>query len=1118
MRKLLCVATVLVLGISVRADSATFRVPLDYAKIQLAIDASSNGDTIIVDRGRYFENINFKGKKIVLASEFIFSGDNEDVDSTIIDGSLPLNPDTASTVLFITGEDASSVLEGFTITGGSGTITHDEQSSQLFRRGGGVFCSLTSPTIAHNVITGNSATNDSGLISAGGGGIRCGGGSPRILNNVIMYNKAKYGGGIVLQVSAALVRNNVLFRNSGGEDFGCGGIWITGSSAGPTVLENNTIYENSSVKSPGGVYLNTSMFVGRNNIIWGNSAPSAPQILADSPSPIAYSDVQGGWTGTGNINLNPQFLDTSCYLGPGSPCIDAGNPGTSFRDPEDTLNPGAALWPSLGGVRNDMGAYGGPGRSASVYVDLHLNDPRPPSSVIAYSDYQTSTSIAVTWHDPTQHRNGTPLSGFAIHLYRDYTFLSSVDSGVEMFVDSNLVQHQHYTYQLLTAIAADSSVFDSAGAYAGGHAQSMPPASFSAADNVAGVTLRWTNPSRQVDNTPLNDLAAILIYRDGAPVDSLAQTAADTGQQRSYVDAGQGYHFYRLRTKDNETPTHYSGFTDSLLGFGGLDTVYVDGFENGRGKGLATGTWDTVGAKVYSGKYSLTDSPVGDYVQNSATSFMLPPVILGNDMVLEYHDIAIVRPLSHAIVQFSNNQRRTFRALKDYNWSSYAQWSDESADSGDWVTERFNLSAYAGDTVTIRFLLTTSGFAPADGWYIDSVSIRQATGTAVTEFVNQPEWNLLSLPLSVDNGKRGNVYPNSHAPAFSYNGRYVAEDSLRVGKGYWIKFDSSSTTHITGKLIPIDTVIVSSGWNLIGAISFDMDSSKVKTDPAGILRSQYYEYNGQYEPVNTLRQGKGYWVKVSQSGKLIFSSFTPSPTIVAVVEADRGNHELPNTLRFTDNGGRHTELLFVGSGSGNRSWERLEAPPLPPGGGFDIRFSSDRFIAEGDRAHDKEFPILMQSVRFPLTVEWRITEETEGACWQLSHGSSTISLRSDGKIRLEKRDQLVLQMVGGVGIRRPGSFGLEQNYPNPFNPSTRIDYQLAEESNVTVTIYDVIGRNVKLLVDEVQQLGLKSVQWNGTNNEGNPVATGFYLCRLVAHSNFDPAKKYSYEIRMLLLR
>ncbi len=93
-----------------------------------------------------------------------------------------------------------------------------------------------------------------------------------------------------------------------------------------------------------------------------------------SYSNIDSSDVVGSWISTNNINADPQLMDTAltagdtvfCILTAGSPCIDAGDPDPTYNDPEDPNNLGYALWPSMGTIRNDMGAYGGPGAAGWV--------------------------------------------------------------------------------------------------------------------------------------------------------------------------------------------------------------------------------------------------------------------------------------------------------------------------------------------------------------------------------------------------------------------------------------------------------------------------------------------------------------------------------------------------------------------------------------------------------------------------------------------------------------------------------------------------------------------------------------------------------------------------------
>ncbi len=80
----------------------------------------------------------------------------------------------------------------------------------------------------------------------------------------------------------------------------------------------------------------------------------------------------------------------------------------------------------------------------------------------------------------------------------------------------------------------------------------------------------------------------------------------------------------------------------------------------------------------------------------------------------------------------------------------------------------------------------------------------------------------------------------------------------------------------------------------------------------------------------------------------------------------------------------------------------------------------------------------------------------------------------------------------------PGSYSLLQNYPNPFNSTTTLRYDLAGHSNVNFIIYDMLGREVKTLINQTQDAGFKSVQWDATNDYGKQVSAGVYLYRIQA--------------------
>ena len=396
-----------------RSFSAVIRVPADFPKIQLAINASSNGDTVLVSPGTYYENIKFNGKKIIVASSFLSTNDYSAILNTIINGSQPANPDTGSCVLFVNAEDTSSVIEGFTLTGGTGTKWEDEHGAGLYVEGGGIFSALASPTIKNNLIINNEAIRKPlGVTSGGGGAMRCGDGAPRILNNVIINNRGMYGGGITLNYcGGAIVRNNIIVQNmvyqavATTSTYGGGGVWINEhllSSSAMNIVENNTIIGNTSYGAGpsgyagmgGGIFGGTTYLQVNNNIVWNNSQSKGHQVdITGANTSTSYNDLEESKSGTGNISLNPQFADSLFYLTVTSPCIDAGDTSYLKSDPPQDLIPTQAQFPSQGTIRNDIGAYGGPGRT--YFPNFSITQVFSPTTTINFGSVLTGNNKTV---------------------------------------------------------------------------------------------------------------------------------------------------------------------------------------------------------------------------------------------------------------------------------------------------------------------------------------------------------------------------------------------------------------------------------------------------------------------------------------------------------------------------------------------------------------------------------------------------------------------------------------------------------------------------------------------------------------------------------------------------
>jgi len=352
-----------------QSSAKIINVPADYPKIQSAIDASSDGDTVLVSIGVYYENIKFNGKRIVVASNYIYDHNPNTITETIIDGGHSTDPNFQSCVMIVSGEDSTTVLEGFTLTHGKGSKWVDEHGAGTYREGGGILIAVSSPVIKHNFIINNEAIDSKGFNSAGGGGIRAGDGNPKILNNIIMRNKGLYGGGVVLNYTGGIIRNNIIYQNSGGQGYGGAGIWCNSPSVkGDKIyIENNTIVNNFCYTDGGGLLIWETNVTARNNIFWGNwsstKEKSAISLRSGGTITSSYSDVQTEVSGEGNMKSDPLLdFNNVLQLLANSPCIDAGNPDQSYYDKEDLLKPGYALSPSMGMLRNDIGAYGGKDR------------------------------------------------------------------------------------------------------------------------------------------------------------------------------------------------------------------------------------------------------------------------------------------------------------------------------------------------------------------------------------------------------------------------------------------------------------------------------------------------------------------------------------------------------------------------------------------------------------------------------------------------------------------------------------------------------------------------------------------------------------------------------------
>ncbi|MDP7128140.1 MAG: T9SS type A sorting domain-containing protein, partial [Candidatus Marinimicrobia bacterium] len=162
----------------------------------------------------------------------------------------------------------------------------------------------------------------------------------------------------------------------------------------------------------------------------------------------------------------------------------------------------------------------------------------------------------------------------------------------------------------------------------------------------------------------------------------------------------------------------------------------------------------------------------------------------------------------------------------------------------------------------------------------------------------------------------------------------------------------------------------------------------------------------------------------------------------------------------------------------------------PPAGAFDVRFSGNWKYCEDSgviEVMNDGSPLIMFDCNIKDGEVWELVPViANGTEW-----SAAIPLSDQGQLTLDSEvNQWILRKSAST---IPNIFALYSAYPNPFNPVTTLRYDLPEQAQVTLTIYDLMGREVTQLVNTTQDAGFKSVQWDATDSFGKQVSAGVYI-------------------------
>lgn len=397
-----------IVGFSQSTLSDTIHVPADYSAIQTAIDSAAVGDTVLVDPGVYVENIDFHGKQLVVASQFLSTGDTSMISQTVIDG----NRDS-SVVSFENSEPLGTELVGFSIRNGLGTGDWPNV------RGGGIHAvGAANPTIRYCYIYDNESTGSSNR----GGGIYV---RNAVISNCKIYrNTASQGAGIMFGngTNDAIVDSCNIYSNIGFGAFGCN--YSRNVTLRRSIIHNNdgwgirffstddaeiihcTITGNNGagIKNSSANDLDTLFIV--NTISFANA--DSFDFVNDTLVQASYSIIEKGsgkiFFGTGCKDADPLFANANYELSANSPAIDAGDPNYQY-DPDNTVaDMGAHFYLQPTGIEDET-------HPGLTEFRLAQNYPNPfnPSTMIKYS-LPKAGFVELTLFDITGQRVQTIVS------------------------------------------------------------------------------------------------------------------------------------------------------------------------------------------------------------------------------------------------------------------------------------------------------------------------------------------------------------------------------------------------------------------------------------------------------------------------------------------------------------------------------------------------------------------------------------------------------------------------------------------------------------------------------------------------------------------------------------
>ena len=392
--------------------------------------------------------------------------------------------------------------------------------------------------------------------------------------------------------------------------------------------------------------------------------------------------------------------------------------------------------------------------------------------------------------------------------------------------------------------------------------------------------------------------------------------------------------------------------------------------------------------------------------------------------------------------------------------------------------------------------------------------------------IDRDMWKLISWPgnpsnvnLALSELKDGHVFFTWS----SVKNKYLIADEIELGRSYWFRHrydepvlleeDSSTAIALEKFIINLDD-----GWNLIGSpfsfpVQFEKDS--IVTDPITYIDGGWSESQNELIPWN------GYAVYSSNPSQLALLPFLENDSSAMKIAS---KDEWYLNVKAKSQSHIHNAMEIGRRAYAKASFDMFDTPVFPDVESSlslsadlnatreskymrDVRDIEElngvwnlKIDADIDEKEIFLSGVLKGKIPEGLSIAFIDIPERKAIFNFLEYGLQIIknsNISYDIKIIMGELDY-VQQMSDEILENIPSTFSLSQNYPNPFNPVTKLDYNLPLRSKVNISIYNVLGQEIKILVNGVKEYGYHSITWNGQDNLGKEMASGVYFARITS--------------------